>query len=772
MENFDFKIKKIRGLTPEVEQIHPLLKDLLPKLHNVIRVEYTHGTGEMGADFIVTIHDATLNMDEYIGVIVKCGDIRQEHESLERQIKECAIPRKVDGGRRQIYLNQIWIISNGAISGNAKSKIFEEYKAKNIKFIWDEILVELIEAHYPEYWVDMDKNIALYLSAVSRRAQDQNSKSGLLDITQGDFYIEQDVVRIEPDSRKKFLHKTKGSPTKLAAVLNKERFVFVEAGMGYGKSRLLGQAAMDYANHHNFSEQGILPIFINFRDLVDTHKGSLQHLLDQLKNEAKIDPDKHSLLFVVDAVDEMKSENDIKVKAITNFISQLMPHENMRAVFASRPFDDPLATQMLDHCVTRYALQPLSMQRLISFVEKLCDNALITSKLKSDLQRSDLFRSLPQTPISAILLGRVLNSDAKELPSTLPELYSKYLEMALGRWDIKKGSISEKEYETTVILVRLIAKFMFENDLSEIGLGDAREIIEGYLSKRETGQQIDKLFAYIISRSEVISVDELQNKLFFKHRTFMEFMYSEEIFFKHGKGAKIEHPFSAYWGAINYFYLGRLKDCPEKLNEIFDIIPKSELESYGKIMQSGQYLLAAYQSPYEDIIKCVKKAILETAEMYCRICEKPEESRLGVFSEVQLLAVMTNLVRYTFEYDFFERALRDIETDFLLALDSNKELTVAAFLVASIRAGMGHKDAFEALISSHLSNLPNTIKLGIGHASTDAQVTNDAIKRLGKKMARSSKENRPLFSSLYSVPLKERKDITRERPEASIALTP
>lgn len=713
----------------------------------------------MGADFIVTIHDVTLNMDEYIGVIVKCGDIRQEHESLERQIKECAIPRKIDGGRRQIHLNQIWIISNGTISGNAKTKIYEEYKAKNIKFIWDEILVDLIETHYPEFWVDMDKNVALYLSAVSRRAQDHNSKSGLLDLTQGDFYIEQDVIRIDPDSRKKFSYKKRGAPTKLSTVLHKERFVFVEAGMGYGKSRLLGQAAIDYANHHNFAEQGILPIFINFRDLVDSHKCSLQHILDQLKNDGINNLDKHSLLFVVDAVDEMKSENVTKVEAISNFISQLMPHKNMRAVFASRPFDDPLITEALDHCVSRYSLQPLSIQRLISFVEKLCDKSLITSKLKCDLQRSDLFRSLPQTPISAILLGRVLNSDAKELPSTLPELYSKYIEMALGRWDIKKGNISEKEYETTVILVRLIAKFMFENDLSEISLGDAKEIISEYLSKRETGQQLDQLFTYIISRSEIISIDELQNKLFFKHRTFMEFLYSEEIFFKHGKSAKLEHPFDVYWGAINYFYLGKLKDCPDKLKEIFDAIPKSEQESFGKIMQSGKYLLAAYQSPYEDIIKCVKKTILEAAEIYCGVCAEPASSPLGVFSEVQLLSIMTNLVRYTFEYDFFERALSDIETDILLSLDSNKKLTVAAFFIASIRAGLGNKKAFEALIGDHLSNLPIVVKLGIGHASTDAQVTNDAIKRLEKKMTRSKKENQPLFTSLYSVPMKERKDI-------------
>lgn len=759
MENHDFKIKKIQGLTDEVKLFHPLLKDLLAKLPAVSSVAYTHGQNEMGADFVITIRNTTLDTEEYVGVIVKCGDIRQSHDDIERQIKECSIPRKADGGKKKIYLNQIWIVTNGSISENAKTKIYEEHKTTNVSFIWDETLVKLVEKHYPEFWEDMDRNVGLYLSSVGRRIQDLNSKYCLIDINQGDFYIAQEVVKIDSDNRRKFSLRTKSKPEKLSEVLKNERFVFVEAGMGYGKSRLLRQAAIDFAVHRKFAEQGILPVFINFRDLVDIHDNSLENIINYLINDEKIDPEKHSLLFVIDAVDEVKSDNNIKAEKISAFIAQLMPHERMRAVFASRPFDDPIVEQTLERCVSRYSLQPLSMQRLVSFVEKVCEKSVVTSKLKSDLQRSDLFKSLPKTPISAILLGRILNADTKELPSTLPELYSKYLDLALGRWDIKKGNISEKEYETTVILVRVIAKAMFELDMPEIGIGDAKDIVSEYLSKRETGQNNDKLFANIIGCSEIISVDEIKNKLFFRHRTFLEFMYSENLFIKHGNSAKVAYPFDGYWGAVNYFYLGRLKDCPDQLKDIFDQIPQNEQEQVNKLFQAGSYLLAAYQSPYEDITECVKKTILEASDMYCRICENPTITPLGKFSEVQLLALMTVVMRHSFEYDFFNRALRDVETDVLLSVDSDKRKAVAAFFIAAIRAGLGNRDAFEALISDHASNLPLSLKLGVGHASDDANVTNDAIKRLGKQIVRSKKGNPLLYKTLYKVPLDERKDL-------------
>lgn len=596
----------------------------------------------------------------------------------------------------------------------------------------------------------------LKIGGTSRRAHDLNSKQSLLDLACNDFYVEQEVVRASTSS-KKLAVRTRNPATKLSAVLNKERFVFVEAGMGHGKSRLLRQVAIEHSNYSKVAETCVLPVFINFRDLVDKYNNSLESIFESLGGTDKIDLEKYQLLFLIDSLDEVKGDNQSKLEVIHSFVSQVMPYEKIKVVFASRPFDDPLAKKDLERSVSRYILQPLSMQRLIHFVEKVCNRASVSSRLKADLQKSDLFRSLPKTPISAILLGRVLQAEEKELPSTLPELYSKYIDLTLGRWDINKGKISEKEYETTVILVRLIAKFMFENDIHEISLGDIKAIVSEYLQKRETGQKPDQLFENIIGCSEVFSVDEVRNTLFFKHRTFLEFMYSENLYIDFGKAAKIEHPFDGYWGAVNYFYLGKLKDCPDQLRKIFDLAPESEPELIGKIFQAGSYLLAGYQSPYEQISGCVRRTILDAADLYCRVCEAPASSPLGKLSEVQLLAALTSLMRHTFEYDFFERALLDVESDVLLSVDSDKRKAVAGFFIAAIRGGLGKTTAFDALINDHLPNIPFTLRLCISHASGDVDAASDSIKRLEKKIARVRNGNPLLIDTVYDIPLVDRK---------------
>ncbi len=101
------RTKRIKSITNEVKEFHPILNELFIRLPDVSNVYYTHGPNEMGADFIIEKFDNTLSTNEYIGVIAKIGKVSQNHSSIDEQIKECSVDRKVHGGTRKIYLNQI-----------------------------------------------------------------------------------------------------------------------------------------------------------------------------------------------------------------------------------------------------------------------------------------------------------------------------------------------------------------------------------------------------------------------------------------------------------------------------------------------------------------------------------------------------------------------------------------------------------------------------------------------------------------------------------------
>jgi len=95
------KPEKIQALKNEVEQLHPLLKAIFQNDPSISRHEYTHGPTEMGADFVLVRTDPTLGDENYIGVIAKCGNIRQDHSDVKRQIEECTIERFFDSGKKR-----------------------------------------------------------------------------------------------------------------------------------------------------------------------------------------------------------------------------------------------------------------------------------------------------------------------------------------------------------------------------------------------------------------------------------------------------------------------------------------------------------------------------------------------------------------------------------------------------------------------------------------------------------------------------------------------
>ena len=58
MENYESKINKIREISNEVNELHPLIKDLFPRIPNIEKYSNKHGQNEMGDNFIVSWKDS------------------------------------------------------------------------------------------------------------------------------------------------------------------------------------------------------------------------------------------------------------------------------------------------------------------------------------------------------------------------------------------------------------------------------------------------------------------------------------------------------------------------------------------------------------------------------------------------------------------------------------------------------------------------------------------------------------------------------------------
>ncbi|VCX00551.1 hypothetical protein BANRA_01092 [Escherichia coli] len=177
--------------------------------------------------------------------------------------------------------------------------------------------------------------------------------------------------------------------------------------------------------------------------------------------------------------------------------------------------------------------------------------------------------------MSAILLARILSDEIKELPSTMTELYSKYSEIVLGRWDTSKGLLSQTEYDVISNILVEIAMFMMDNSLNCISISELQDMFLNYLAKRNLNVDEDKLFKRLIYRSEVTTVNVRTNTFSFLHRSFMEYFYAEGLR-KRGLIDINDNIYDIYWANSYFFYFGLLRDNEYLIDKINELKPSND----------------------------------------------------------------------------------------------------------------------------------------------------------------------------------------------------
>ena len=170
------KKKMISSLNDEIKDFHPLLSQILPQLPRINHVEYTHGNYEKGADFVMSRVDDTLNDMEFIGVVAKTGKITNAFSKLHDQIEECSKFRYLFEGKKQVRIDEVWVLTNDTISVNAKETINETYSSKKIKFVSVTKIIDWVDKYFSKFWGDIPIEIGLYLQKIESEMTTMNNE--------------------------------------------------------------------------------------------------------------------------------------------------------------------------------------------------------------------------------------------------------------------------------------------------------------------------------------------------------------------------------------------------------------------------------------------------------------------------------------------------------------------------------------------------------------------------------------------------------------------
>ncbi len=687
------------------------------------------------------------------------GKIRQDFTGLERQLGECKMPRLVLDGQKQIYLNEIWIATSGSISNNAKEKIHFKFSGTNIRFVTTDKLVRLISDHAPYYWFDVPNILGKYLLKLWQSNNESDKNSSLLMSFKEQFYIELDVERIRESSYKKT---TPPQPVTLLSEIKKRKFMLLEGGMGSGKSKLIRNVIENLSTPESFLENRIVPIYTSYKAIVDDHGTDVRSCVQSHLGAAYSELDKKTTTFLVliDGVDEICHEGSAHLGTLLSLVDSACGDERLKILFATRPLRlIEEEEEKLIRKVERYNIRPLSVSKIRAFVDRICTELNVSKRIIDDIRRSQLFKQLPQSPMAAILLSLLLAENAKDLPSNITELYAKALELMLGRWDIEKGLLTQKEYEASDAFCSHLARYMMENGLDQVSVDESKNMFSTYLDQRNLALDGGALFDKIVNRSGVLMMDDHKHTISYRHRSFSEFLYAKHML-RTDKLPMDERVFDYYWMNTYFFYVGLHKDCPDLIEQILAYPVNSESERWLKIINMPNYYLAGFASPYRVVEDHFHELFIDAAQLFVDAKEGRTKTNLSNYPEMHILWMLQSLLRNSYSYEFFRKAVEIaiLQVDEARVEDSVK--AYALFFLGVVGIELGKTSPFDYLLDHYtISELPFSLSCALkAEATLRKELKKSSLMKKHEKSLRRLTKGRDgmkdAINNLFEKPVK------------------
>lgn len=336
------------------------------------------------------------------------------------------------------------------------------------------------------------------------------------------------------------------------------------------------------------------------------------------KLDLKFDHIKVKILILLDGLDEIPSK-ELRDNVI-NQVIELKRFNNIQVILTSRTNDYVTNDSKIDNYFEKFELLPVNVNEIIGMGEKILGQG---SQLKSFIKivrKDNLLKAFPKTPLTSMLLAILFKEkdiDIKELPKNISELYSKFIDLFLNRWDVTKGISDQFEIQKKEFVLQTIADHMQKNRLISIPEPELEEFISELSKRKQLGGPSDPKIHLqnLCERTCAIVKDEFDNSYRFFHLTIQEYLSAQKFNIK-DDDILVKNFYDEWWLNPNIFYAGKKTDHPDILQRVakFENYPLDPEHKFNHIAHSSQVLLAAHNidnSVRNEVIRSMIKMFNE-----------------------------------------------------------------------------------------------------------------------------------------------------------------
>jgi len=416
-------------------------------------------------------------------------------------------------------------------------------------------------------------------------------------------------------------------------------------------------------------------------------------------------------------------------------------------------------------------LLPFDIGQAFKLIKKIIPgNKIKATNFINAIKHSQLSNSLTRTPM-ALTLTAILYRDGEidltELPANITELYNKFTDYYLNRWDASKGLSLQYKYEEAKNILAFIAEALQTKGIQEISEKDLisflQEISENY--PYEDLKNIPKFIDELKNRVGLIQFNEYEKTFKFYHLSFQEYFTS--IYFSDDTEQNLINDYLIdWWENTIIFYCGKQPKRDVFIKKVMKTIVPIDGEQHIKYLSlTSKCVQASHLIPKTTQKNIIQTMIYRFEQMY-KLIISDKKGPIQIYSTLEIIMQLRD-----FFYDLFDtkHIYSEMMNDIVLEILTSKENEFSLTTLYALSYFMSTKTKDPIFLEEFLKQ-PNLDNYWNRIVFTDVTVLrlNDSInKELYNKIKKIQKKKQKHIQLLFKQPatmlseIEEKKLVTK-----------
>ena len=517
--------------------------------------------------------------------------------------------------KRKYYPSEIFLCASGTINTRARNYITSELSSNTqIHFLDGDSLIDLIDKKCPELWHGITIDVFAHYDAIRKHVESTSSDAIGNNAANDETFVQLRLYR-ETLKRKKhsgqIYQEVELEELTVPQLMARPPGITLVVGeAGSGKSTALWRFAYEIVRRDAGRGERI-PVVISARTM-DLQTSEVANFIAEVRQEAQDFSRASEFLFdkndiadgrVVVLIDGLDEITDLDTrKRLCELIHRIRDQYPLCTIVVTTRPDREITSLFPESSTDVYHVAPISWRQVTKIVKQVLarrklvgrEADVLANGARRVLRRIEEVHGFQLTPLLATVYAASAEHTRSDVPANITELFKKYTELMLGRWDEKKGLSQQIQAPLKDFLLQKVAYHLHIDEQLSMTEEDFRGMVSNLLTERGYHLEVNEIVDELLERSHLLQARGTE--VAFSHHLLQEFFAGRELA-PDDVASHIDEP---WWTKPIVFHYGDRADGARHLRGVQERVLNRKTQTPISHRTIGLALQSSYLSLVED----------------------------------------------------------------------------------------------------------------------------------------------------------------------------